>query len=394
MIRATRSEVDRTGYFQRITNVPSQATVLIEITYPACEPGEKAFISAIDGGRLDSGKAENELALDNQKKLSFSFQVTRQYGLNRVYVKKGKNENIVRLWVGNEQTATGAKNNPKHVNGNRQDISPHVQNHRNASITDADVTGNNNVNGVDAPCKGADCASNNSFDPYTGNAHREVKDLEVWGAVGDVPLVWKRYYNSRGFYPYSAIGQKWNYSFNFSMAYINIDGKQYLKVYYPEGGNNTFYRPGIQEFWSPDPGVGKRVFEDENIFTLQMENGTRYHFERFEKFVNGQRSWYFQLKNIQDARQNLLTLKYDDNGNLSRISEPAGRFLDLTYELIGEKKHLTRVTTSDGRSVDYNYKVIDNLHASAELLDALPNMEMAPMQNMSTNLLHVWVGIF
>src|SRR5688572_13163538 len=40
-----------------------------------------------------------------------------------------------------------------------------------------------------------------SFDPYSGNVYREVQDLEVWGGVGEMPLVWKRYGNSRfGFF--------------------------------------------------------------------------------------------------------------------------------------------------------------------------------------------------
>src|SRR3954470_11700282 len=38
----------------------------------------------------------------------------------------------------------------------------------------------------------------NNFNPYTGNVHREIKDIEVWGGVGEIPLVLTRYGNSVG----------------------------------------------------------------------------------------------------------------------------------------------------------------------------------------------------
>jgi len=55
-------------------------------------------------------------------------------------------------------------------------------------------------NSPDGPAQKPDpCAEGgaNVFSPFTGNAHREIKDIQVWGAVGEFDFAFKRVSNTR-----------------------------------------------------------------------------------------------------------------------------------------------------------------------------------------------------
>ncbi|CAN5387785.1 hypothetical protein BH23BAC1_BH23BAC1_05790 [soil metagenome] len=216
------------------------------------------------------------------------------------------------------------------------------------------LCGNNSINGVDAPCPcpppqpGA-----NFFDPYTGNVHREILDLQVWGSVGEISLDWRRFYNSRG-------GFMWNYSFHYTMydGGVNSQGRPQLNIHYPEGGENVFTQDANDPtLWLPLPGVGKRLFQEDNNFFLQMANGHRY---RFEKLADSNGDVYYQLQDIKDSQQNLYTLTYNSDKLLTRVTEPAGRFLQVDYTNISGVSVISQVSTSDGRSVKYNNELFDD----------------------------------
>src|SRR3954469_11486180 len=77
--------------------------------------------------------------------------------------------------------------------------------------------GNNDKNGINH-CSCDTCPKGGDpFNPYTGNEHRAVRDLQVWGSVGQIPLEWTRYYNSRGMFVI------WTYSFQFVMADAGVN---------------------------------------------------------------------------------------------------------------------------------------------------------------------------
>src|SRR5438132_9692327 len=57
--------------------------------------------------------------------------------------------------------------------------------------------GNNCEQGVGGCGSCEDASGVNLFDPYTGNVHRTVKDLELFSGVGQTRLQWVRYGNSR-----------------------------------------------------------------------------------------------------------------------------------------------------------------------------------------------------
>lgn len=219
--------------------------------------------------------------------------------------------------------------------------------------------GNNDPKGTDDDGdEGNGC---NYFTPYTGNVHRSIKDLEIWGGAGESALVWMRYSNSRrGDFEYVyGTGHYWNGGFYYTMsdAGINEEGADQVSVHYPEGGENIFTRDNTDpDLWLATHGTEKRVLQDGNNFFLQMANGYRY---RFEKLSGGGGKTYYQLQDFRDSYQNLYTLSYT-NKNLTRITEPAGRHLEIFYTDIDSNTLITKVAASDGRSVNYNYEVFND----------------------------------
>ena len=92
------------GYFDQISGIQPLETVIIEISYPDGNVGEKVLLSAEDGGKFENGKRIKLLQLDNQKKVFFDFQVSDQLGIYRVSLRKGNDTKVVQLWVGPEHS--------------------------------------------------------------------------------------------------------------------------------------------------------------------------------------------------------------------------------------------------------------------------------------------------
>ena len=220
--------------------------------------------------------------------------------------------------------------------------------------------GNNDQRGTDHPQY---CPFCGFFDPYTGNVHREIADLEIWGSTGELPFVWIRYGNSRsGDYTYTlGNAHNWNHSFQYNMTNdgSNTLGQPQIVIHYPEGGEEIFTQNNIDTaIWLPPPAVGKRLFQNGTTFTLQMANGSIYH---FEKLLNDSGNIFYQLQDIRDCYQNIYLLTYSGEKKLlKRVTEPAGRYFDINYNLVGGMEVISNVTTSDGRSVTYNYAVLDD----------------------------------
>ena len=229
--------------------------------------------------------------------------------------------------------------------------------------------GNNSSKGS-TNCGCSNCPGD-PFEPYAGNEFRRIKDLEVWGSVGEIPLVWMRYAYSRygGFLYQYGHSHNWNSSFNYNMsdAGVNEQGQPLLYIHYAEGGA-TYFAQDTQNpnLWIAVHEVDKRIFQDGNNFYLQMSNGHRYRFEK----LSGPGGYFYQLQDIRDSKQNLYRLTYDNRHLLTRVTEPAGRYLQITHDTVfGVWRVITQVSTSDGRSVHYNYDLVeDGLISSLSLV--------------------------
>jgi len=107
------------------------------------------------------------------------------------------------------------------------------------------------------------CPGINQFHPYNGNAHREILDLEVWGGVGEIPLVLMRYHNSRGI-------RNWQVSYNYQMMDdgFTSQGQAVLEVNYPEGGMVIIFKVRLTlQIGYPDRELISGFFRMETIFS-------------------------------------------------------------------------------------------------------------------------------
>lgn len=216
--------------------------------------------------------------------------------------------------------------------------------------------------GPSGPCdkkdkckKPPNCKGVSEFNPYTGNSHRSVRDLEVWGGVGEHQLAFIRYHNSRiqqsGVIVNPQLGTagQWRHEYQWEMFKSSPTD---FTIFYPDGTRNIFSPVGNGEFTST-PAIGDRLFQDGDNFFLQRANGFRYRFKKPRGHIPFQA--FSRLEDFRDSQQNVYALTYDRRKRLVRVSEPAGRSLRIAYQIVGGESVVSRVTTSDGRSASYLY---------------------------------------
>jgi RHS repeat-associated protein len=176
----------------------------------------------------------------------------------------------------------------------------------------------------DRPDQGGD-----PFTAYAGNDHREVPDLAVNGAVGDLGLTFRRYSTSRASGSVQMFGQGSNWRHNYQWEMVtsgtNSSGQPQLTINYPDGTINEFTQVSPTE-WRSAPSVQEVLIQDGTRYTLKDKQGVKRNFQKL-----GTTSVYYQLQDIVDSRGNAYTLTYDNGKRLQRVTEPAGRYLELNY---------------------------------------------------------------
>ena len=217
-----------------------------------------------------------------------------------------------------------------------------------------------------------------SYDPYTSNAMRVVTDIVVSGAVGDSPLALTRIANTRNSPLNAGFGfsGSWRHSYSWSItdepsiySVSNTPPTSYT-VNYPDGRVITFVAAAAG---SPAKNAGETFFRGpiglserfqplnltSNLAYLVMVDGGKVEFKATQYYTGS----YYYRKYVAQAmidRHGLRTaLSYNANGTLYRVTEPAGRYLEFTWESIANSFYtdtvIQRVTSSDGRQVIYSY---------------------------------------
>jgi len=161
----------------------------------------------------------------------------------------------------------------------------------------------------------------NRFHVFSGDAQRHVRDLEVWGGVGEHQLVWERTGHSR-----LNEGSKWfghghiwqhNYQWELVTAATNK-----LTLFYPSGTVHTYtYASGT---WTGTKSNPDKLTQNGSVFTLTRANGWRYKFTQY--------TGYYQLDSFLDSLGNVYALTYDANQRLTQVTEPGGRWLRIHYQ--------------------------------------------------------------
>ena len=185
-----------------------------------------------------------------------------------------------------------------------------------------------------------------SYDSYTANATRTVTDITVAGAVGNYPLQWSRTMNSRGVgLPVWGMGGGWRHSYSWAVGTEEDTGSipavpTSYSVAFPDGRSVVFDRVVAGDSCLHGPlGVAER-FEKLNTTTklayLILPDGGKVEFagtaNKMFDDVYGYVSWWeFVPKAVIDPHGLRTSLTYDAAGNLVRVTEPAGRYLEITY---------------------------------------------------------------
>ncbi len=238
---------------------------------------------------------------------------------------------------------------------------------------DAQV-GNNNPTGVSGIFNG-NVTTGCSYDPYTGNAHRAITDIVVAGAVGEYPLALTRTSNSRDAQG-TAFGQPGAWRHNYQWLLLNsapvrttgsppthYEPPSYT-VKFPDGRIETFTDTGGSDpNFRTTAGVRDRfqpLTPLTNLCYLLLPDGGKVEFKAtfMSEYQPGDNSYLYWNEYVAQAIIDpyglRTTFTYDTNSppRLSKVTEPAGRYLQFTYRT---DNTIDKVTASDGRIVDYTY---------------------------------------
>ena len=214
-----------------------------------------------------------------------------------------------------------------------------------------------------------------SIDPQTGNAKRVIDDLTVTGSVGAYPLKWTRILNTRNGPGSSHFGQggSWSHSYNWGFS---ADGESVNSLSYPDGRSICFFS---DDCW----GVGLDPLDRferlaNGNWNIWFKDGGKVYFE-WTPYLDDSvsppfpRNGFF-AKEIADPYGQKTTLRYDDYGKLTRVTEPAGRYLEIGY-----------IPYPWGQ---YHFDVIDNVKA----FDG--RNEFTPIETVQYHYITKYVGTY
>ena len=166
--------------------------------------------------------------------------------------------------------------------------------------------------------------------PYTGNEYKEIDDLRVWGAAGTDEVVWRRYANSRqvGGSGVFGMGHYWRHFYQWELSVGGVDeqGRATMVLVYPDGATGTFSLIAPMT-WAAQGVLTDELLADGSDFMLKRKNGYQYHFAR--SVVGGQT--VYLMTDYLDDTDCQYTLQYNVNGQVSKVSEPAGRSFTVSY---------------------------------------------------------------
>jgi RHS repeat-associated protein len=252
--------------------------------------------------------------------------------------------------------------------------------------------GNEAPNGVAGGYNGI-ITSGGSHDPFTGNAKRAITDIAVPGSVGTYPLTWTRFSNTRSMRKFFGGGGSWSHNYTYDLAIFappNIPphwepepwNGPWANVVLPDGQSINFWEE-ITTNGAYANGLsadGVLLFLKKigtGIYFLQLPDGGMVHFYKTAVIELGQTVYYNLAKEIVDPYGQVTTLTYDTSAKLTKVTEPGGRYLQISYvslstvNSLGDTSYsdfIASVQANDGRgnileTVTYTYteqRIYDN----------------------------------
>ncbi len=199
------------------------------------------------------------------------------------------------------------------------------------------------------------------FSTYTGNAHRSVVDLQVFGSVGQLPLQFIRYSNTRAVpqnVGNAVFGREsvWTHNFQWFMREAGPDpgtSKPRLRVTFPDGSDHFYVRQSApvdgKATWLSRANAPSILKQNNNNFTVHLDNGNYYRFAK-RATDSSETAFFYRLQSFTDAANNTYTLSYLHGRDklVRRVTDPSDRYLDFTYTeqqaaVSARKAHLAEV---------------------------------------------------
>jgi len=186
----------------------------------------------------------------------------------------------------------------------------------------------------------ASSCDTNTIYSYNGNAHRRITDLRIHGSVGNQPLHFTRFSNTRlsgRNLAHGAFGYETPWSHNFQWLMRDNGGaptRPIITITYPNGKERSFwYKTGSTTEWVATTALRNpdRILTSGDDFVLHTGNLERYHFKRRIHSQTG--GVFYRLEAITDPQSNTHTLSYEgpDDTLIRQITDPAGHFIKLHY---------------------------------------------------------------
>ena len=169
------------------------------------------------------------------------------------------------------------------------------------------------------------CAGANKFNPNNGNPSREITDLTVWGATGDYPLAFTRHASARMNTGAKWFGQGHNWRYNYQYELVESGG--YMDVYLPDGDVLRYGNYDGWWWWQGRPSYSDWLAQSGDDAWFRRADATFLHFHRYA----GSPAYWLLIPDITDPNGNVTTLTYDASHRLSQVTEPAGRWLRISY---------------------------------------------------------------
>ena len=204
-----------------------------------------------------------------------------------------------------------------------------------------------------------------------GSAMRVVTDLAVHGGVGEHQLAFTRIHSSRynGQVSHFGDGGQWRHAYQWDIVGEDYGSTVVVEIFDAAGRLDSF-----DYAYEVDPETSEPDYDTTYLGTLpqylpvkltltgtnlvvRASGGFRYH---FGAEYDGMGNVFFRLLKFEDNYKNVYVVETDDQQRVTKVTEPAGRWLEITYD---GNDRLTTVDASDGRSVDYGYEAWTNYHA-------------------------------
>jgi RHS repeat-associated protein len=225
------------------------------------------------------------------------------------------------------------------------------------------------------------------YAPMTGNARRTITDISLPSV--SYPLEFTRTMVSRGAWedlppgvftsPVTTLPTIWDHSYEWRILseHCSACGSTLppsLTLNYPDGSVVTFSRsanPPGDPYWRGGKGVRERMQFIVDVQTNQsgrvlinLVDGGQVKFTWVRVTAGGVTTYNFTLSQIIDPFNRVTTIAAQPDNSVI-VTEPAGRWLRLYYKHPSSTEGNTadwvvyQVTASDGRSVFYNFAVMN-----------------------------------